>query len=280
MNHHFAVLGRSFLSQDHRYSVALVELAADKNEYAVYTEYRHQNAAAAARRGRSTLNVGQKFNFEAAKITYDGLVRQKTNPSPGSNPYMAIPEFEMTNVLLMPEVDAQTIIDRHAKKKLPPPPSDLDFDDPKLLECLEDDMWVGVLFNNNDHSLAKIGQNVFFDDVALESNHPLYIDAHELGGEFRFAGYSMKLEGSDVEAFHAFDMSGDAYRNSDYGTRIQLMANYISQTETSTIELAQFVVGKENKTAALDKIGKTFTHIRFMRMDKSFTQGSIRLFPT
>jgi hypothetical protein len=280
MNHHFAVLGRSFLSQDDRYSVALIELASDKNEYAVYTEYRHQNAPANARRGRNPVHVGHKATFDAAMIEFNSLVQQKLTPRPGSKPYMEIPEFEMTNVLLMPETDAQTIIDRHAKKHEPPPRGDLNYDDPKLIECLEDDMWVGVLFNNNDHSLAKIGQNVFLDDVALESNHPLYIDAHELGGEFRFAGYNMKIEGTEVEAFHAFDMTGDAYRNSDYGTRIQLMANYISQTDTTMIELAQFVVGKDNKTAALDKLGKTFTHIRFMRMDKNYKDGSVRLFPS
>jgi hypothetical protein len=157
----------------------------------------------------------------------------------------------------------------------------LNREDPTLIECLEDDMWVGVLFNNNEQTLAKVGQNVFLDEIALESNHPFYLDAHEIGGEFRFAGYKTECENDPKRTtFCAFDMSGDAYKTADYGTRIQAMANHISEAGTKLIELAQFVVGKENKEAALDKIGTAYTHIRFMRMDKTFKDGSVRLFPS
>jgi hypothetical protein len=273
MSYYSAVHGRSFISEVDTYSVALVERSND--EFAVFTEYKY----APARSGRPTIRQGSKMTFEAAVIVYNGLVEQKLKPSDGTRQYIPADRFMMTDVVIMSDEDAQAIHDRY-RKTAPTQESVINLEDPTLVDCLEDDMWVGVLFNNNESTLAKIGQNVFLDEIALESNHPFYRDAHEIGGEFRFAGYRTTPSEDRPSSFCAFDMRGDAYKSYDYGTRIQTMANYITAAETKMIELAQFVVGKDNKLSALDKIGKTFTHIRFMRMDKTFKDGTVRLFPS
>ena len=255
------------------YNIALIEADHDRNRYVVISQIGRPPAKLLQKRGMPA-------TFEKARTEYKSLLDRKLAQTAAGRIYLKSLNLAQLDVQLISEAERAALENAVLELHKPPALKPIDVTDPSLVECLEDDMWIGIGFNNNARVLERIGADVFFSQTLLDPSHLFARDAHEIGGEFRFAGYCTGDPGEPDAIFHAFDMIGDGYTSYDFGHRIQLMANYIESANTTHIQVAQFLVGSDKKRQGAGDVGTRFSHLRFMRMDQNVKDGKVRLFPS